>query len=140
MMGKVHDPAPSRADDEVIDKAWVFVREYLNVSPDALFDALRKSLEDTRSFKVWKVDDDARYIDATTHSIRLKAKIKYHQVQVDAVVLDGKDASSSVLNIRITPTLVGIFSLYDIFMNVEVNGEFAEYVANLIFEAVELKV
>jgi hypothetical protein len=139
-MGKVHDPAPSRADDEVIDKAWVFVREYLNVSPDALFDAARKSLEDTRSFKVWKVDDDARYIDATTHSIRLKAKIKYHQVQVDAVVLDGKHASSSVLNIRITPTLVGIFSLYDVFMNVEVNGKFAEYVANLIFDAVELKV
>ena len=139
-MGKVRDPAPARADDEAIDKAWVFVREYHNLTPDALFDAARKSLEDTHSFKVWKVDDDARYIDATTHSIRLKANVSNHQVQIDAAVLDGKDASSSVLNIRITPTLVGIFSLYDAFVNIEVNGEFAEYVANLIFEAVELKV
>ena len=136
MMGKVHDPAPSRADDEVIDKAWVFVREYLNVSPDALFDAARKSLEDTRSFKVWKVDDVERFINLTTHSLRLDPKVRNHQVEVDLQVVAGKDPASSVVNFRIIPTLTGIVSQYELFTNADVNAKFARLVADLIFGAI----
>jgi hypothetical protein len=52
-------------------------------------------------------------------------------------VLEGKDPSSSVVHIRITPTLIGVLSKYEIFTNVDVNDKFAKYAANLIFGAVE---
>ncbi|OLC22662.1 MAG: hypothetical protein AUH37_00205 [Candidatus Nitrososphaera sp. 13_1_40CM_48_12] len=98
---------------------------------------MSKSLQDFPFFKVWKVDNDKRYIDMTTHSIRLNPGVDYHQVQADVNVLEGKDPSSSVVNIRITPTLIGVLSKYEVFTNVDVNDKFARYVANLIFGAVE---
>ena len=107
------------------------------MSPVTLFNALSKSLQDFPFFKVWKVDNDKRYIDITTHSIRLNPGVDYHQVQADVKVLEGKDPSSSVVNIRITPTLIGVLSKYEVFTNVDVNDKFARYVANLIFGAVE---
>jgi len=131
------DPAPSQVDDVFHIKAWSFTREYPNMSPVTLFNALSKSLQDFPFFKVWKVDNDKRYIDITTHSIRLNPGVDYHQVQADVKVLEGKDPSSSVVNIRITPTLIGVLSKYEVFTNVDVNDKFARYVANLIFGAVE---
>jgi hypothetical protein len=83
------------------------------------------------------VDFGERYIDLTTHSIRLDPKVNYHQVEVDVKVLEGKDPSSSVVNIRIMPTLIGIVSLYEVFTNIDVNDKFAKHVANMIFGAVE---
>lgn len=131
------DPAPSRVEDSFHIKAWSFTREYPNISPDTLFNAMSKSLQDFPFFKVWKVDNDRRYIDMTTHSIRLNPGVDYHQVQADVKLLEGKDPSSSVVIIRITPTLIGVISLYEVFTNVDVNDKFAKYVANLIFGAVE---
>jgi hypothetical protein len=134
------DPAPSRVDDVpgVLDyRAWSFTREYPNIPPNALFNAMAKSLQDTPFFKVWKVDNDTRYIELITNSIRLDPGVNYHQVQADVKVLEGKDPSFSILIIRITPTLIGVISLYEIFTNVDVNDKFAKYVANLIFGAVE---
>ena len=104
---------------------------------NALFDAIAKSMQDTPFFKVWKVDNGKRYIDLTTHSIRLDPSVNYHQVEADVNVLEGKDPSSSVVSIRITPTLIGVLSQYEVFTNVDVNDKFAKYVANLIFGAVE---
>lgn len=137
MMGNSPDPAPSRVDEVFHIKAWSFNREYPNISPDTLFNAVAKSLQDTPFFKVWKVDNSERYIELTTHSIRLTLGVDYHQVQADVKVLEGKDPSSSVVIIRITPTLIGVISLYEVFTNVDVNDKFAKYVANLIFGAVE---
>jgi len=131
------DPAPSQVDNVFNIKAWSFTREYPNMSPVTLFNAMSKSLQDFPFFKVWKVDNDKRYIDMTTHSIRLNPGVDYHQVQADVNVLEGKDPSSSVVNIRITPTLIGVLSKYEVFTNVDVNDKFARYVANLIFGAVE---
>jgi hypothetical protein len=129
--------APSRTDDVFHIKAWSFTREYPNISPDTLFNVLSKSLQDFPFFKVWQVDNDKRYIEMTTHSIRLNPGVDYHQVQADVKVLEGKDPSSSVVIIRITPTLIGVISLYEVFTNIDVNDKFAKYVANLIFGAVE---
>lgn len=137
MMFNSPDPAPSRVDYVFHIKAWSFTREYPNIRPNSLFDAMAKSLQDTPFFKVWKVDNSKRYIDLTTHSIRLNPSVNYHQVEADVNVLEGKDPSSSVVNIRITPTLIGVLSLYEAFTNVDVNDKFAKYVANLIFGAVE---
>jgi len=138
MMFNSPDPAPSRVDDDFFPiKAWSFTREYPNISPETLINAMSKSLQDFPFFKVWKVDNDRRYIDITTHSIRLKPGVDYHQVQADVKVLEGKDPSSSVVNIIITPTLIGVLSLYEIFTNVNVNDKFAKYVANLIFGEIE---
>lgn len=133
------DPAPSRVDDDLyaLDKAWVFTREYLNIPPNTLFNAIGSSLQQVPFFKVWKVDNSERYIDLTTHSIRLDPTGKNHQVQAEVKVSEGKEPFSSVVNIRIMPTLIGILSLYDVFRNVEVTDKFAEYVANLIFGTVE---
>lgn len=130
--------AQSRADGDLnaLDKAWVFTREYPNVLADALFDIVAKSLQDVPFFKVWKADNKGRYIDLTTHSIRLSPKVNYHQVDVDLKVMEVRD-SSSVLNIRVMPTLTGIVSLYELFTNVDVNDKFAKHVVNLIFETVE---
>ncbi len=88
-------------------------------------------------FKVWKVDNSERYINLTTHSIRLNPRVNYHQVEVDLKVMKGKDPSSSVVNIRIMPTLTGIVSQYELFTNVDVSDKFAKYVANLVFGAIE---
>ena len=137
MMFNSPDPAPSRVDDVFHIKAWSFTREYPNISSDALFNAMSKSLQDFPFFKVWKVDIDRRYIDMTTHSIRLNPGVDYHQVQADVKVFEGKDPSSSAVIIRITPTLIGVISLYEVFTNVNVNDKFAKYVANLIFGAAE---
>lgn len=140
MMLNSPNPAPSRrVDDDLnaLDKAWFFTREYPNILPNTLFNAIAKSLQDVPFFKVWKVDNTERYIDLTTHSIRLNATANNHQVQADMKVLEGKDPSSSVVNIRIMPTLIGILSLYEVFTNVDVNDKFAEYVANLIFATVD---
>jgi len=133
------DPAPSRVNDDLyaLDKAWFFTREYPNILQNTLFNAIAKSLQDVPFFKVWRVDNTERYIDLTTHSIRLNPGVSYHQVQAEVKVLEGKDPSSSVLIIRITPTLIGVISLYRVFTNVDVNEKFAEHVANLIFTAVE---
>lgn len=130
--------AESRADGDLntLDKAWVFTREYPNVLADALFDIVAKSLQDVPFFKVWKADNKERYIDLTTHSIRLSPKVNYHQVDVDLKVMEVRD-SSSVLNIRVMPTLTGIVSLYELFTNVDVNDKFAKHVVNMIFETVE---
>lgn len=98
---------------------------------------MTKPLQEMPFFKVWKVDNDARYIDLTTHSLRLDTAVSHHQVQAEMIVLEDEDPSSSVIHIRIMPTLIGIFSLYDVFVNVDVNYEFAEYVADLIFERIE---
>ncbi len=73
----------------------------------------------------------------TTHSIRLSPSVNYHQVQADVKVLEDKEPSSSVVIIRITPTLIGVISMYEIFTNVDVNDKFAKYVANLIFGAID---
>jgi hypothetical protein len=58
-------------------------------------------------------------------------------VQADLKVLEGKDPSSSVVNIRIMPTLIGVLSLSEVFRNVDVNDKFAKRVANLVFGTVE---
>ncbi len=137
MMSNSPDPAPSRVDEVFQIKAWSFAREYPNITPNSLFDAMAKSLQDTPFFRVWKVDNGKRYIDLTTHSIRLDPGVNYHQVQADVKVLEGKDPSSSVVNIRIVPTLIGVLSLYEVFANVDVNDKFAKYVADLIFGVVE---
>ena len=141
MMFNSPEPSPSRVDDVLHtiswDRAWSFTIEYPNISPDTLFNAMTKSLQDFPFFKVWKVDNKRRYIDMTTHSIRLNLGVDYHQVQADVNVLEGKDPSSSVINIRITPTLIGVLSKYEAFTNVDVNDKFAKYVANLILGAVE---
>jgi hypothetical protein len=137
MMFNSPDPAPSRVDEVFYIKAWSFTKEYPNMPSNALFDAIAKSLQDTPFFKVWKVDNGKRYIDLTTHSIRLDPSVNYHQVEADVNVLEGKDPSSSVVSIRITPTLIGVLSQYEVFTNVDVNDKFAKYVANLIFGAVE---
>jgi hypothetical protein len=139
MMFNSPDPTPSRAGDELnaLDKAWFFTREYPNISPNALFNSIAKSLQQIRFFKVWKVDNSERYIDLTTHSIRLNPRVNYHQVQADLKVLEGRDPSCSVVNIRIMPTLIGVLSLYEVFTNVDVNEKFAKHVANLILAAVD---
>jgi hypothetical protein len=138
MMLNYPDPAPSQVDDtNTFDKAWHFSKEYQNLAPNTLFNAIAKSLQDSPFFKVWKVDNSERYIDLTTHSIRLNPSVSNHQVQVDVKVLEGKDPSSSAVNIRITPTLTGIVSKYDLFVNVDVDDKLAEHVANLVFGAVE---
>lgn len=133
-------PSASQVDDApgVLDlKVWFFTREYPNITPNALFDAIAKSLQDTPFFKVWKVDNDKKYINLSTHSIRLNPGVNYHQVELDVKVSEGKDQSSSVVNIRIMPTLTGIVALYEALTNVDVNDKFAKYVANLFFGAVE---
>lgn len=141
MMFNGPDPAPSPVDDifHTIswDRAWSFTREYPNISPDTLFNAMSKSLQDFAFFKVWKVDNDKRYIDLTSHSIRLNPDVDYHQVHADVKVSEGKNPSSSVVIIRITPTLIGFVSMNEVVTNVEVNDKFAKYVANLILGAVE---
>jgi hypothetical protein len=140
MMLNSPDSAPSRVDDvpNPFDiRAWFFTREYPNIPPNTLFSAIVKSFQDFPFFKVWKVDNSKRYIELTTHSIRLNATVENHQVQADVKVLEGKDPSSSVLNIIITPTLIGVLSLYEGFTNVDVNDKYAKYVANLIFGEVE---
>ena len=133
------DSAPSRLDYDLnaLDKAWFFTREYPNIPPNTLFNAISKSLQDVPYFKVWKVDNSERYIDLTTRSIRLNSGVNYHQVNVDLKVLEGKDPLSSVVNIRIMPTLIGVLSLYEVFTNVDVNQKFAEHVSNLIFGEIE---
>ncbi len=132
------DPAPSRVDDiYALDKAWFFSREYPNIPPDTLFSATAKSLQDYPFFKVWKVDNSERYIDLTTHSIKLNPASDNHQVEAELKVLESKDPSSSVVNVKITPTLIGVLSLYKVFTNVDVNDKFAKYVANLIFGEVD---
>lgn len=118
-------------------RVWSFTREYPDMPSDRLFYSVAKSLQDFPFFKVWKVDSDKRYIDMTTHSIRLQPGVDYHQVQADVTVLEGKGPSSSVVNVRITPTLIGVLSKYEIFTNVDVNDKFAKYAANLIFGAIE---
>lgn len=124
--------------DEVFHhKIWSFTREYPNIPPNTLFNAIAKSLQDFPFFRVWKADNSERYIELTTHSIRLNPGVDYHQVQADVKVLEGKDPSSSVVNIRITPTLIGVTSMYEVFANVDVNDKFANYVANLIFGEVK---
>lgn len=140
MMLSSRDSAPTQVDDipGVIDiKVWFFTRQYPNISPNALFIAMAKSLQDTPFFKVWKVDNDKKYINLTTLSIRLNPKLNYHQVEADVNVLEGKDPLSSIVNIRITPTLIGVISRYEVFTNVPVNKKFAKYAADLIFGAVE---
>ncbi len=140
MMGNSRDPAPSRADDApglFNLRLWSFTREYPNIPPDRLFDSVAKSLQDFPFFKVWKVDNEKRYIEMTTHSIRLNPGVDYHQVQADVSVLEGKDPSCSVVNIRMTPTLIGVISKYEVFMKIDVNDKFAKYVADLIFGAIE---
>ena len=140
MMFNGPDPVPSRLDDvsNALDiRAWFFTREYPNIPPNTMFGAIAKSFQDFPFFKVWKVDNSERYIELTTHSIRLNETVENHQVQADVKVLEGKDPSSSVVNIIITPTLIGVLSLYEIFTNVNVNDKFAKYVANLIFGEVE---
>lgn len=135
MMFNSPHPAPSKVDDELnaLDKAWFFTREYPSIPPNALFNAMAMSLQEFPFFKVWKVDNSERYIDLITHSIRLDPGVNYHQVQADVKVLEGKDPSSSVVNIRIMPTLIGVLSQYEVFTNVDVNDKFAKYVADLIF-------
>jgi hypothetical protein len=73
MMHNSPDPGTSRVDDELnaLDKAWFFTREYPNTPPDTLFNAIAKDLQDASIFKVWKVDNSDRYIDLTTHSLRI---------------------------------------------------------------------
>lgn len=139
MMRNSPDPAPSRVDDDLyaLDKAWFFTREYPNVLPNTFFKAIAKSLQNVPFFKVWRVDNSERYIDLTTHSITLNPGVDYHQVQAEVKVLEGREPSSSTLIIRITPTLIGVISLYRVFTNIDVNEKFAEHVANLIFTAVE---
>ncbi|HKU49315.1 MAG TPA: hypothetical protein VJP79_05150 [Nitrososphaera sp.] len=132
------DPSPQDDGSRVLDiKIWVFTREYPSIAPTVLFNAISKSMQDVPFFKVWKVDDGERYINLTTHSIRLDPKFRYHQVEVDLQVVKGKDPSSSVANFRIIPTLTGIVSKYELFTNVDVNDKFAKHVASLIFEAIE---
>jgi hypothetical protein len=139
MMGNGPEPGPS--EDEaygVLDiKVWLFTREYPGMPADTLFNAISKSLQGTPFLKVWKVDNDGKYINMTTHSIRLNPKVNYHQVEVDLQVTQGKDPSSSVVNFRIIPTLSGIVSKYELFTNIDVNEKFARYAANLIFGAIE---
>lgn len=140
MMRNGPDLSPTQVDDfpRVLDiNVWLFTKQYPNIPPNALFDAIAKSLQDAPFFKVWKVDNDKKYIDLTTHSIRLNPSVNYHQVQAEVKILEGKDPSSSVVNIRITPTLTGVLSKYEAFTNVDVNDKFANYVANLIFGAIE---
>jgi hypothetical protein len=136
MMRNSYDPAPSKEDHDLY-KIWHFSREYPNIPPNMLFSGMAKSLQEMPFFKVWKVDNDARYIDMTTDSLRLNADVRNQQVQAEMIVLEGKDPSSSVIHIRIMPTLIGIFSLYDIFVNIDADHKFAEYVANLIFGRIE---
>jgi hypothetical protein len=136
MMRNSPNPAPSREDHDLY-KIWHFSREYPDITPTILFGAMTKSLQEMPFFKVWKVDNDARYIDLTTHSLRLDTAVSNHQVQAEMIVLEGEDPSSSVIHIRIMPTLIDIFSLYDVFVNVDVNYEFAAHVADLIFERIE---
>ena len=134
------DPSPSQDDAPgVLDiKVWFFTREYSNSDPSVLFNAISKSMQDVPFFKVWKVDNDERCINLTTHSIRLNPKVQYHQVEIDLQVIEGKDPSSSVVNFRIIPTLTGIVSQYELFTHVDVNDKFAKYVANMVFGAIEV--
>lgn len=94
-------------------------------------------MQDVPFFKVWKVDNNERSINLTTHSIRLSPKVKYHQVEVDLQVIEGKEPSSSVVNFRIIPTLTGIVSQFELFTNVDVSAKFAKYVSDLVFEAID---
>lgn len=140
MMRNAPDPSPSQVDDYgVIDiKVWIFTREYPNIAPDSLFNAVSKSMQGVPFFKVWKADNNERYINLTTHSIRLDPKVKYHQVEVDLQVKEGRAPPyTSVVNFRIIPTLTGVLSRYEVFTNIDVNDKFAKYVANLIFGAIE---
>lgn len=133
------DPSPSRdGTSGVLDiKVWFFTREYPNTDPSVLFNAISKSMQDVPFFKVWKVDNNERSINLTTHSIRLSPKVKYHQVEVDLQVIEGKEPSSSVVNFRIIPTLTGIVSQFELFTNVDVSAKFAKYVSDLVFEAID---
>ena len=133
------DPSPSQEDDYgMFDiKVWLFTREYPHIDPDSLFNAVSKSMQGGPFFKVWKVNDNERYINLTTHSIRLDPRVKYHQVEVDLQVMDGRAPYSSVVNFRIIPTLTGALSRYEIFTNIDVNDKFAKYVADLIFESID---
>jgi hypothetical protein len=140
MMRNYHPDPPS--DDGrgygVLDiKVWLFTRDYPHIIPSALFSAISASISQVPFFKVWKVNNDERYINLTTHSIKLNPKLKYHQVEVDLQVVEGKDPSSSVVNFRIVPTLTGIVSQYELFTNVDVNDKFAKYIADLVFGAIE---
>jgi len=140
IMHNSYDPASLKVDNvpSPLDiRAWSFTKEYPTIPPKVLFDSVAKSLQDTPFFKVWKVDNEDRYIEMTTHSIRLNPGVDYHQVQADVKVLEGKNPSSSFIIIRITPTLIGVISLYEMFTNIDVNDKFAKYIANLIFGAVE---
>jgi hypothetical protein len=139
MRNYLPDPQPSASEGYgVLDiKVWLFTREYQDITPNALFSAISASVREVPFFKVWKVDDDERSINLTTHSIRLNPKLKYHQVEVDMQVVEGKDPSSSVVNFRIIPTLTGIVSQYELFTNVDVNDKFAKYISDLIFGAIE---
>jgi hypothetical protein len=133
------DPSPSEDDASgVLDiKVWFFTREYPNTDRNVLFNAISKSMQEVPFFKIWKVDDDERCVNLTTHSIVLNPKVKYHQVEVDLQVMEGKDPSSSVVNFRIMPTLTGIVSQYELFTNVDVNDKFAKHIANMVFGAIE---
>ena len=133
------DPSQSQADDYgIFDiKVWLFTREYQNITPDSLFNAISKSMQDVSVFKVWKVDNNEKYINLTTHSIRLDPTVKYHQVEVDLQIKEGRTPYSSVVNFRIIPTLTGALSRYEVFTNIDVNDKFANHVADLIFGAIE---
>jgi hypothetical protein len=133
------DPEPSQDESyDILDiKVWVFTREYPNIAPDVLFNALSKSMQDVPVFKVWKADSKERYINLTTHSIRLDPKVSYHQVEVDLQVIEGKGPSSSAVNFRIIPTLTGIVAKYELFTNIDVNDKFAKHVSGMVFGAIE---
>jgi hypothetical protein len=134
-MHNIPDPPPSQDDaPRALDiRVWLFTRDYPNIAPDVLFNAISNSMQGVSVFKVWKVDSNERYINLTTHSIRLDPKVKYHQVEVDLQVVKGKNPASSVVNFRIIPTLTGIVSQYELFTNVGVNDKLANHVADLIF-------
>ena len=139
MMRNDYDCSPPENDTYgVLDiKVWFFTRVYPKIDPNVLFSVISRSMEEVPFFKVWKVDNDERHINLTTHSIGLDQRAKYHQVEVDLQVAKGKDPSSSVVNFRIIPTLTGIVSQYELFTNVDVNDKFAKHIANMVFGAIE---
>jgi len=127
------DPIDDKSDDY---KAKRFTKEYFDIRPEELFSALAKSLQEMPFFKVWRVDKDSRYIDMTTYSLRVNTRASNSQEQVYVKVLEGQGTSSSVVKIKITPTLIGIFTLYDICVNVQVSEKSANNIADLIFGAI----
>lgn len=128
------DPSPQDDAPGVLEiKVWFFTRKYPKIAPNELFNVITSSFRDVPFFKVWKADNNEKYINITTHSTKLNPGVNYHQVEADLKVMEGEDPSSSVVNFRIIPTLTGIVSQYELFTNVSVNDKFAKHVANLIF-------